>query len=148
MNFHCKNFNSLTLEELYQILALRSEVFVVEQNCVFQDMDFLDQKAKHCFIVKNGKIIACTRLFDRNQYFEGFLAIGRVVVDFNERKYGLGKKLMEYSIAECYKNFGNYPIKIGGQTYLKQFYENLGFRSLNDEYLEDGIPHVHMIKSE
>ncbi|WP_367914867.1 GNAT family N-acetyltransferase [Leadbetterella sp. DM7] len=146
MIFTCKSFGELTVTELYEILALRSEVFVVEQNCVYQDPDHKDLRARHCQGIHEGQLAAYTRIFDLDQSYEGFLSIGRVLVSPRFRQHGFGKSVMEYSIAECHRRFGKYPIKIGAQSYLERFYNDLGFRTAGPEYLEDGIPHQIMIR--
>jgi len=140
-----KKFSELTIDELYQILQLRSEVFVVEQDCVYQDLDFKDQKALHIIGFKNNKVVAYTRVFKPGDYFSE-ASIGRVVVEKNERKYGYGHVIMKDSIKEIQENFKVEIIKISAQTYLKKFYESHGFSKIGAEYLEDGIPHIGMIK--
>lgn len=146
MQFVLKQFHELTVQELYEILALRSEVFVVEQNCPYQDIDGNDPKAWHCMGKddETGKLIAYTRLFDRDVCFKGYTAIGRVVTSPAVRSSGLGKRLMEASIAYCRRLFGPHMIKIGAQTHLLKFYNSLGFLSTGTEYMEDGIPHTYM----
>ncbi len=146
MDLSCKHFDDLNITELYEILHLRAEVFVVEQNCVYQDLDFKDQKASHCQLRIDGKLAAYTRIFDMSKSFEGFLSIGRVIVSPDFRKYGFGKKIMQYSIEQCYSYFGNHPIKISAQSYLEKFYTELGFITEGYEYLEDGLPHKIMVK--
>lgn len=143
MNFITKSFSELTTSELYQILQLRSEVFVVEQDCVYQDLDFKDQKALHVFGFKNDKIIAYTRLFKPGDYFDNS-SIGRVVVAASERKYGYGFHLMEASIKAIEDHFNSSKITISAQVYLTKFYNSLGFKKVGEEYLEDGIPHIRM----
>ncbi|MGG8495897.1 GNAT family N-acetyltransferase [Tenacibaculum sp. TC6] len=145
MIFQVKKFNELATSELYDILQLRSEVFVVEQDCVYQDLDGKDQKALHVIGSKEGKIIAYTRLFDGGQYFDT-PSIGRVVVDANERKYGYGHDLIKASIKAIYDAYENRTITISAQTYLIKFYSSHGFVITGEEYLEDGIPHIRMIK--
>lgn len=145
MQVSVKTFDQLTIEELYQILRLRSEVFVVEQDCVYQDVDNKDQKALHVIGVKNDEIVAYTRIFKPGDYFEN-VSIGRVVVRQNQRKYGLGKRIMQASLATIEERFPNKPIEISAQTYLLKFYTELGFNAFGDEYLEDGIPHRRMLK--
>ena len=108
---YTKSFSELTTTELYAILQLRSEVFVVEQDCVYQDIDFKDQKAMHIIGVKNDKIIAYTRIFKPGDYFEK-ASIGRVVVEKNERKFGYGHVIMNHSIAAIKSNFNEATIKI------------------------------------
>ena len=141
----CKPFNELTPHELYAILRLRSEVFVVEQNCVFLDMDNKDQIAYHLMGYYGGDLVAYTRLLDQNTAYK-LMSIGRVVTAPNYRGKGMGKELMEESIKRCYKLFGKYDIKIGAQLYLQKFYERLGFIQSSDMYLEDDIEHIEMIK--
>ena len=140
-----KSFNELTTLELYSILQLRSEVFVVEQDCVYQDIDFKDQKALHIIGFKNDKIIAYTRIFKPGDYFKN-ASIGRVVVDINERKFGYGHIIIKKSIQAIKENFNESIIKISAQLYLKKFYESHEFIQVGDGYLEDGIPHIGMIK--
>lgn len=139
-----KTFDQLTTSELYHILQLRSEIFVVEQDCVYQDLDNKDQIALHLFFVKNDEIVAYTRLFKPSEYFEE-ASIGRVVVRASSRKDGLGHILMKESIETIQEKFNTHLIKIGAQTYLTKFYESHGFKKIGEEYLEDGIPHIHMI---
>lgn len=141
-----KSFSDLTLNELYDILQLRAEVFIVEQNCVYQDIDSKDKKALHIIGIKNNKIIAYTRIFKPNDYFLE-ASIGRVVVKQQERKYGYGHQILKASIIAIETNFKTLVIKISAQTYLKNFYETHGFKQVSEEYLEDGIPHIAMIKN-
>lgn len=146
MNLEVKSFKNLTTSELYAILQLRSEVFVVEQNCVYQDMDGKDQEALHIIGRKAGKIIAYTRLFDAGAYFEN-PSIGRVIVAKSERKYGYGHELMTYSIKAAQEHYDKQGITIAAQTYLIKFYEQHGFAISGDEFLEDGIPHIPMTRN-
>jgi len=143
MKFQIKTFEELNTIELYNILQLRSEVFVVEQDCVYQDVDFKDQKALHVFACKNDKIIAYTRVFKPGDYFD-YASIGRVVVADSERKHGFGHDLMKASIEAINKHFNVDEITISAQKYLKFFYETHNFIQVGDEYLEDGIPHIRM----
>lgn len=140
-----KKFEELSPFELYAILQLRNEVFVVEQNCVFQDADDKDQESFHLMGFRNKKLVAYTRLVPAGVIYE-VPSIGRVVTSPTTRKNGLGKLLMEKSIEETYKLFGQNPIKIGAQLYLKKFYSSLGFIQISDVYLEDGIEHIYMAK--
>ncbi|UOB19317.1 GNAT family N-acetyltransferase [Abyssalbus ytuae] len=146
MDIQVKAFNKLTLSELYDLLKLRSEVFVVEQECIYQDIDNKDRKALHLLGIKNDKIVAYTRIFAPGHYFE-YASIGRVVVEKSERKYGYGHDIMKASIEVVYNNFGPTIIKISAQEYLQKFYENHQFVFTGKKYLEDGIPHIEMIKS-
>lgn len=139
------HFSELTSIELYKILQLRSEVFVVEQNCVYQDVDDKDQKALHVIGYKNNNIIAYTRVFKPGDYFLES-SIGRVVVKQSERKYNYGHQIVKASIKAIKDNFKETTIKISAQTYLIKFYNSLGFEKIGKEYLEDNIPHIAMIK--
>lgn len=141
-----KTFNELTLDELYALLKLRSQVFVVEQDCVYQDIDEKDKKSIHILGKKNSEIIAYARIFKPGDYFKE-ASIGRVVVDFNYRGFGYAKKIMEESIKLVQDKFKETRVKVSAQTYLKKFYNSLGFNQIGEEYLEDGIPHIAMIKS-
>ncbi|WP_282072174.1 GNAT family N-acetyltransferase [Polaribacter atrinae] len=143
MNFQIKTFQELNTTELYKILQLRSEVFVVEQDCVYQDVDFKDQKALHVIGTKNDKIVAYTRIFKPGDYFTNS-SIGRVVVAASERKYGYGHNLMKASIDAIKTHFNVDKITISAQKYLKKFYEKHQFIQVGEEYLEDGIPHIRM----
>ncbi|TCI92108.1 GNAT family N-acetyltransferase [Tenacibaculum sp. M341] len=146
MIFQIKTFNELTTSELYDLLQLRSEVFVVEQDCVYQDIDGKDAKALHVLGVKNEKIVAYTRLFDSGDYFDT-PSIGRVVIKASERKYGYGHSLMKASIDAISDTYNKTTITISAQKYLQKFYESHGFVKIGEEYLEDGIPHIKMVKS-
>ena len=146
MEFITKTFLELTTTELYQILELRSEVFVVEQDCVYQDVDGKDQKSLHVFGLKNEKIIVYTRIFKPGDYFKN-ASIGRVVVSSKERKFGFGHLLMKASIKAIEHHFKVSKITISAQVYLKKFYESHGFIKIGEDYLEDGIPHIEMLKS-
>ena len=138
-----KTFQQLSTTELYQILNLRSAVFVVEQNCVFQDIDYKDQKALHCLGVVDNQIVAYSRLFNKGDYFQ-HASIGRVVIDPKYRNQKWGNDLMQYAISEIYKNFNTHKITISAQLYLKHFYQNNGFIQTSDVYLEDDIEHIEM----
>lgn len=138
-----KPFETLSLNELYEALRLRSEVFVVEQNCVYQDVDGKDELALHLLGVYNGKIVAYARLFNAGDYFEN-ASIGRVVIkqDFRDRKWG--HDLMKTAIKGVNQYFGQSKITISAQLYLQKFYESQGFVKTSEMYLEDDIPHIQM----
>lgn len=144
LTFVEKSFDELTTDELYALLQLRAEVFVVEQDCVYQDVDGKDQKAIHVLGYKDHDLVAYTRIFGPGDYFKQ-ASIGRVVVRQNERQHKYGYHLMQRSIAVVLNRFGEKTIKISAQTYLKAFYNNLGFSETGEQYLEDGIPHMAMI---
>ena len=141
-----KRFEALTTNELYAILRLRSEVFVVEQDCVYQDLDDKDKKARHVIGWYDNTIVAYTRIFDVKLYFNE-ASIGRVVVDQKYRSKGFGIDIMNASINAIKKYYNQTQIKISAQTYLIKFYNNLGFKEQGKPYLEDGIPHTEMIKN-
>ncbi|QRM88676.1 GNAT family N-acetyltransferase [Lacinutrix sp. WUR7] len=141
-----KTFKELTTQELYEILQLRSEVFVVEQDCVYQDLDGKDQKALHVIGFKEEKVVAYTRIFKPGFYFEE-ASIGRVVVAGYQRQHKYGYAIMEASIKAVKEQYNKSIIKISAQCYLKKFYNNLGFNEIGAEYLEDGIPHIAMLKN-
>tara|TARA_R100000935_G_scaffold23395_1_gene42702 strand:+ start:16198 stop:16638 length:441 start_codon:yes stop_codon:yes gene_type:complete len=144
MEISVKTFEELTLHELHDVLQLRSEVFVVEQDCVYQDIDGKDKKALHIIGKKEGKVVAYTRCFAPGIYFKE-AAIGRVVVDEKERKYGYGHDIMEASSIAIKKKYRTNSIKLSAQTYLIKFYESHGFKTTGEGYLEDGIPHIAMV---
>lgn len=145
-HFSCKKFSELTNLELYECLALRQEVFCVEQNCPYQDCDGKDLESWHLMgRDTSGKLICYTRLLPRGVSYADYPSIGRVVTAPSARGTGAGKILMEKSIELCHELFGQTPIKIGAQTYLLRFYESFGFASTGEEYLEDGIPHTKMV---
>lgn len=144
MKIETKTFNELTLFELYEILKLRSEVFVVEQNCPYLDVDGKDEKALHIIGKSGHQIVAYTRCFGPGIYFKE-AAIGRVVVSKDFRLFGYGYQIMKASIEAIKTRYSTRIIKLSGQTYLIKFYESLGFKTIGESYLEDGIPHITMI---
>ncbi|MDB9782119.1 GNAT family N-acetyltransferase [Winogradskyella sp.] len=141
-----KTFKELTLTELYNILMLRSEVFVVEQDCVYQDIDGKDQKALHVLGYNSDQLVAYTRLFKPGDYFNE-ASIGRVVVAQNQRQHKFGYAIMKASIDTINTHYNETKIKISAQMYLKRFYNNLEFIEVGEQYLEDNIPHIAMLKS-
>jgi ElaA protein len=144
MDIIIKKFDELTLNELYNILKLRSEVFVVEQKCIYQDLDDVDKTSYHFFIKEeNDRIISYLRIFEK----DGETAqIGRVLTDEKERKKGYAFKLMEKGIEFCKNEMKKGKIYLEGQVYCHKFYLKLGFNIISDEFLEDGIPHYKMLK--
>ena len=139
-----KTFYELDKEDLYQILRLRSEVFVVEQDCVYQDIDNKDQNAIHLYYIDNDEIVAYTRIFKAGDYYEN-PCIGRVVVSKEERGKDFGKKIMIDSIEYIKQNIKGEKIELSAQKYLDKFYRDLGFYKIGEDYLEDGIPHQRML---
>ncbi len=145
LDWTCKHFDALTSAELYSILRLRSEVFVVEQNCVYLDADNKDRLAWHLMGWNNDVLVACSRILPSGVAFTE-ASIGRVVTSPTERRLGAGKELMRLSMEKLYELFGNAPIRIGAQLYLKKFYESFGFVQCGEVYLEDGIKHIEMVR--
>ena len=145
MEVTIKQFGNLSLEELYQLLQLRSEVFVVEQNCLYQDIDGKDRNAFHALGMVKGQLVAYTRIFKPGDYFD-YAAVGRVVVKNSCRKYGYGKVIMLRSLEFIKEDLNALEVALSAQTYLKRFYWDLGFTETGGEYLEDGIPHIKMVK--
>ncbi len=142
----CVPFYELNLDELYAIMRLRQQVFVVEQNAAFVDADDKDKLAWHLMISdKNDQILAYSRLFGVNAYYEGYTSIGRVVTSPKARGEGIGKILLQKSIEKTVELFGNEPIMIGAQRYLEKFYQSFGFQLTGQDYIEDDIPHTIMI---
>ncbi|MDX1542978.1 MAG: GNAT family N-acetyltransferase [Christiangramia sp.] len=145
LRIEVKKFSELDLTELYYILQLRSEVFVVEQDCVYQDIDGKDFDALHVLGKKHDEIVAYTRCFKPGYYFEE-AAIGRVVVKASERKFGYGHEIMKASDKAISDHYNTSHIKLSAQQYLIKFYESHGYKTDGEGYLEDGIPHIAMIK--
>lgn len=143
METFVKKFDELTVTELYEILQARAEVFVVEQNCVYQDLDDVDKEAYHVYIKEDGKIVAYLRVIDRGKRLDE-VSIGRVIT--LKRRCGLGTLVMTVGFAVAREKFGAERIKIGAQVQAKPFYETVGFKVCSDEYMEDGIPHIYMVK--
>ena len=141
----CKPFDSLTVKELYAIMRLRSEIFVVEQNCVFLDADDKDLSCQHLMLYHNKVLMAYARLVPAGLSFTE-PSIGRIVTSNAARGKGFGKELLQLSIENCERLYGKKPIKIGAQLYLKTFYESFGFVQTGDIYDEDGIDHIDMIR--
>ena len=146
MIFTIKRFNELSTHELYAVLQLRAEVFVVEQDCVYQDLDNKDLDAYHVLGVLDTKIVAYARIFKPGDYFLES-SIGRIVVKKEFRKHQYGYQLVQNSIQFIENNLQQNTILISAQSYLTKFYNSLGFTQVGEEYLEDGIPHIKMLKS-
>ena len=146
INWSCKAFNALTPHELYSILQLRNEVFIVEQSCPYPDCDNKDQQSYHFMGWEQDKLVAYTRLLPPGLAYDE-ASIGRVVTSPSIRRSKIGRELMQRSIDKLDELFGKSAIKIGAQLYLKSFYESLGFTQCSDVYLEDGIEHIKMIRN-
>ena len=145
MDIKTVTFEELDINELYEILQLRAEVFVVEQDCVYQDIDRKDQKALHVLGYEGNELVAYTRLFPPGVYFNQ-AAIGRVVVREGFRKKSYGHEILKASVKAIEDRYETKEIKLSAQTYLTKFYESHGFEQTGERYLEDGIPHIAMVK--
>ncbi len=147
LNFTCKAFDSLSLAELYELMALRQQVFVVEQDCPYLDADGLDQQSWHLMGYEpGGPMLAYARLLPEGLAYSDYTSIGRVVTHTSSRSKGYGKQLMHRAIDEIIERFGATPIKISAQCYLIKFYESFGFQAVGEGYMEDGIPHIAMLR--
>lgn len=145
LHYIIKHFSELTTTELYALLRLRAEVFVVEQNCVYLDLDDKDQQSYHLLYYADEQLAAYTRLVPAGLSFDE-ISIGRVITSPAHRGTGLGKKLIDASIDGCYEKFGRQAIRIGAQLYLLKFYQSFGFVEQGEVYDENGIPHIEMVK--
>lgn len=149
LHWQWKRFAELTLDELYRVLALREQVFVVEQKSIYQDADGYDRRAHHLLGDASGEpepmLAAYLRVLPPGVKFPE-ASFGRVVIAPSMRRHGYGKALVEKGVAFIEANFPGAPIRIGAQHYLQRFYEGYGFRRVSDVYDEDGIPHIDMIR--
>jgi ElaA protein len=141
LTIHKKTFSELTTAELYELLRIRTDVFVVEQNCVYQDMDYDDQQALHLWLTKDGQIVALCRVCPAGTHMEQ-VSIGRVITTV--RGKGYGKQIMLAAIDAARKDFGATRIDLEAQEYAKGFYEQVGFRQSSETFILDGIPHIRM----
>lgn len=141
-----KSFDELTNHELYNMLRLRSDIFVVEQNCAYLDLDNKDQKSFHLLYYVDNELAGVTRLLPAGLSYDE-ISIGRVVIARSHRGLGLGRKLMEASLEGCEEKFGKAPIRISAQYHLSKFYQSLGFIEQGKVYDEDGIPHIEMLRT-
>ncbi len=147
MQIFTKSFKDLSREELYQLLQLRSEVFIVEQECAYQDVDGKDDVALHVLGYEGDELVAYTRFFPPGVY-DDTARIGRVVVRKTHRGKSLGVDIMKGTMEAIEQQLNTDKMSLSAQTYLIRFYRDMGFRETGEEYLEDGIPHVLMVKSE
>ena len=142
----CKTFDQLSRDELYEILRLRSAVFVVEQQCVYQDVDNFDQAAHHVMGLTGGEITCYARLLAPDTKYRT-ASIGRVVANRAKRRRGYGKELMSFAIQQCEDLWPGLEITISAQQYLEGFYQQLGFVTASSPYLEDEIAHIKMVRT-
>ena len=145
LEFFYKQFDELTISELYQILQLRSDVFVIEQDCIYRDMDDKDQIAIHVLGKQGNHVVAYARFFAAGDYFEGACSFGRVVNAIRLRGQGIGKLLVARCIEQCQQRWPGVKIEISGQLYLEKFYQSFGMHPQGAIYLEDGIEHKRFI---
>lgn len=144
MNWYIKKFEELTANELYEILRARAEVFVVEQNCVYQDLDEKDRRSYHLFSEENGEIASYARLIEKGVSYEE-ASIGRLLTRETFRGIQLGRETLERALAFLTGEMKEEKIRISGQLYLLKFYEHMGFKTTSEVYLEDEIEHVQML---
>ena len=141
--FFYKKFYTLSRKEIHDLFLLRSEVFVVEQNCVYQDIDGSDEKAEHVLVKRNNEIIAYARVLQDND--PNYVSIGRIVVSKKERGNTLGGSLLDFILKKIFEKKPKKLIKISAQAHLEKFYKAHGFKTKSNTYMEDGIPHISMI---
>lgn len=144
MDWIIKKFDELNAKDIYNILALRNEVFIVEQNCVYMDCDYKDFNSYHLFLEQNDAIVAYLRVLEKGVSYDQ-ISIGRVAVKEDFRGKGLSREMMLKAINFVENDLNETSIKIQAQSYLINFYTSLGFKPISDEYLEDNIPHIDMI---
>lgn len=145
IHWHTKAFDELTTDELYEIMQLRVNVFVVEQNCPYPELDGKDKSCLHLYATSGQQIVAYARIVPPGLSYPQ-ISIGRVITHPDFRKEGLGKQLIGHAIDKIEEEFGIQDIQIGAQCYLNTFYQSFGFKPVSEQYLEDGIPHVDMIR--
>lgn len=144
MNFKLKKFNELEIEEIYKILKIRNEVFIVEQKCAYQDCDNKDKNSYHLYFEDSGEIFAYLRILEKGVSYPE-ISIGRVLVDKSYRNKGIAKEMMIKAISFIKKDLKEKQIRISAQLYLIDFYKSLGFEQVSKQYLEDGILHIEML---
>lgn len=149
LNWQVKTFNQLTTNELYDFLKLRIDIFVVEQTCFYPDLDDHDRHpdTRHFFCYQNKKMTGYLRILPKGITYPEYISIGRVVISPSARGTGLGHKLMQAALTECQQCFAQETVKISAQEHLEKFYNQHGFERVTDMYLEDGIPHIGMVKT-
>jgi ElaA protein len=145
MEFVIQNFEQLSKKDLYDLLHLRSEVFIVEQNCAYQDLDGYDQEALHLLCKQNNTLIAYARMLPPGVLYSSEIYIGRIITAKNYRRQGIGNRLVHEAIQQAIGAYGPHPIKIGAQVHAQSFYERLGFVVCSEPYLDEGTPTVKML---
>lgn len=145
MNWKLKKFDELTSRELYEILRLRNEVFIIEQDCPYLDCDRKDYGAYHLFMEDNNEVVAYLRVLDKGVTFDE-VCLGRVIVRESQRGKGLAREMLKLGLEVAEEKFGETTVKISAQQRLVKLYESVGFKQVSDMYMEDNIPHVAMIR--
>ncbi|MFY7811592.1 MAG: GNAT family N-acetyltransferase [Flavobacterium sp.] len=140
------SFDELDTPLLYDLLKLRSEVFVVEQQCIYLDLDGKDKDAIHLIATQSNEIVYYARIFEKGKYYQDYVSIGRVIVNEKYRKEKFGDELMSKSLEYILAKWGNVPVKIAAQEHLEKFYNQHGFKKIEERFLEDGIWHIYMVK--
>lgn len=144
MGWELKKFDELSIEEIYEILKLRNEVFIVEQKCAYQDCDGKDKQAYHLFLTNNGEIASYLRILNKGVSYNE-VSIGRVLVNTKYRKRNLARETMVRAIKFIQEELYETEIRIEAQAYLIEFYKSLGFKEVSEVFLEDNIPHIEML---
>ena len=144
MEYIQKPFHAFTPLELYHILRLRQEIFIIEQACIYPDIDSKDEDAQHLLAYENGELVGCLRILKKGVSFDE-ASIGRVVVAAPHRGRGIAKEMMRRALVFSAEEWGETRVKISAQSYALPLYEDVGFVTMSEEYLEDGIPHVDMV---
>lgn len=145
IQFYCKRFDELSTVELHDLYALRAEVFVIEQDCVYQDIDGKDPESLHVLGFVAGKLAAYARILDQGLSYTDYSSIGRIVVSPALRAQNLGHLLVDFAVKAAQKEYSKAPLKISAQAHLEKFYNAHQFKATGEAYLEDGIPHIGMI---
>lgn len=143
--WECKSFNDLSADQMYTILCVRQEVFVLEQECLYLDADGKDRKSLHLMGFDEDELVAYARIVEPGVSYEE-VSMGRILTTKNARGKGAGIELMEEGLREIESRYGKVPVRISAQTYLLKFYQKFGFESTGKEYLEDEIPHTEMLR--
>jgi ElaA protein len=146
VQWYLKSFDELTVHELYALLKARTDVFVVEQNCPYPELDNYDQESLHYFVTIGNEVAAYVRILPKGLKYEEAAAIGRVLVVVKFRSHGYAREIMQNAIHIICEKWQEKNIKIQAQVYLQNFYESLGFKPISSEYMEDGIPHIDMLR--
>jgi ElaA protein len=146
LTWQWRSFSELKNNELYDLLSLRQTIFIIEQQCIYNDLDYLDQKALHLLGYKENQLVAYLRLFPKDIPYANSLSFGRVLTAKSARGQSIGKEMIIETLRYLKQQNNITPITISAQLYLKKFYESFGFKTISEPYDEDGIPHIKMIR--